>query len=114
MEVDDIAFPAVCPDRHFNLTGDRFVIGRRSVSRGVNPEIDLSGAPEDVGVSHTHAVLVAGPDGAWTIIDPGSANGTFLNDATDPIPTNQAVPLNDGDRLHIGAWTTVTLRKTTA
>ena len=108
----EIPFPAVYPDRVFSLTTLRAVIGRRSASRGINPEIDLSGAPEDPGVSHMHAVLVGSPEGGWTLIDPGSANGTFLNDSTDPIDTNKAVPVADGDRIHMGAWTTLTLRRT--
>jgi hypothetical protein len=112
MQAEEIPFPAVYPDRVFSLTTLRAVIGRRSTSRGINPEIDLSGAPEDPGVSHMHAVLVGNPEGGWTLIDPGSANGTFLNDSTDPIDTNRAVPVSDGDRIHMGAWTTLTLRKT--
>jgi FHA domain/Double zinc ribbon len=112
MQAEEIPFPAVYPDRVFSLTTLRAVIGRRSTSRGINPEIDLSGAPEDPGVSHMHAVLVGSPEGGWTLIDPGSANGTFLNDSTDPIDTNRAVPVSDGDRIHMGAWTTLTLRKT--
>jgi hypothetical protein len=112
MQAEDIPFPTVYPDRVFSLTTLRAVIGRRSVSRGIKPEIDLSGAPEDPGVSHMHAVLVGSPEGGWTLIDPGSANGTFLNDSTDPIDTNRAVPVADGDRIHMGAWTTLTLRKT--
>ena len=111
MQAEEIPFPAVYPDRVFSLTTLRAVIGRRSVSRGIKPEIDLSGAPEDPGVSHMHAVLVGSPEGGWTLIDPGSANGTFLNDSTDPIDTNKAVPVADGDRIHMGAWTTLTLRK---
>jgi pSer/pThr/pTyr-binding forkhead associated (FHA) protein len=58
-----------------------------------------------------HAVLVGSPEGGWTLIDPGSANGTFLNDSTEPIATNKAVLVADGDRIHMGAWTTLTLRK---
>ena len=112
MQAEEIPFPAVYPDRVFTLTTLRAVIGRRSASRGIKPEIDLSGAPEDPGVSHMHAVLVGSPEGGWTLIDPGSANGTFLNDSTEPIDTNTAVPVADGDRIHMGAWTTLTLRKT--
>jgi hypothetical protein len=113
LKAEAIPFPAVCPDRRFTLSGDRLLIGRRSASRGISPEIDLSGAPEDVAVSHAHAVLVREADGGWTIIDPGSANGTLVNDSTDPIPTNEAVVLKDGDQVHIGAWTTLTLRRKT-
>ena len=111
LQADDIPFPAVYPERTFTLVGGRNVIGRRSTSRGINPEIDLSGAPEDPGVSHLHAVLVGTPDGGWSIIDPGSANGTFLNDSTDPLKTNTGVPLAAGDRIHVGAWTTLTIER---
>ena len=111
MQAEDIPFPAVYPERTFALTLPRNVIGRRSASRGINPEIDLSGAPEDPGVSHLHAVLVGNPEGAWTIIDPGSSNGTFLNEDPDPIPANKAMPLADGDQIHIGAWTTLTIHR---
>src|SRR5439155_1693102 len=52
---DEVAFPVGCPERVFALAGDRVLIGRRSVSRGINPDIDLSGAPEDTGISRAHA-----------------------------------------------------------
>lgn len=111
LQADEIPFPAVYPERSFALTGGRYVVGRRSASRGITPEIDLSGAPEDPGVSHLHAVLVGTPESGWTIIDPGSANGTFLNDSSDALVPNTAIPLKDGDRVHIGAWTTLTLKR---
>ena len=60
---------------------------------GLNPEIDLSSPPIDVGVSHQHAVLMRQPDGSWAIVDPGSTNGVFLNDAVDALPVNQLVGL---------------------
>ncbi|RFU42973.1 FHA domain-containing protein [Actinomadura logoneensis] len=108
-EGQGIAFPPYCPDRRLPLTADRVQIGRRSVSRGIHPEIDLSVPPEDPGVSRLHAVLLAQPDGSWTLVDLGSANGTTLNDDRDPIPVNVPVPVKDGDRVHVGAWTTITL-----
>lgn len=111
MEAEGIAFPAVHPDRRFALRGAQVTIGRRSASKGIEPDIDLSAAPEDVGVSHHHAVLVAGADGGWSLVDPGSTNGTYLNDGTDPLVVGEAVPLADGDRIHLGAWTTLTVRR---
>jgi pSer/pThr/pTyr-binding forkhead associated (FHA) protein len=86
-------------------------IGRGSPSRGVTPEIDLRVAPEDPGVSHTHAVLLARPGGRWVLVDPGSRNGTCLNGSTATIPVNTEVPVGDGDRIHVGVWTTITLRR---
>jgi pSer/pThr/pTyr-binding forkhead associated (FHA) protein len=103
----DIPFPPYCPDRRFQLTGAEIQIGRRSPSRGLDPEIDLTGPPLDPGVSRLHAVLVATQDGGWAVLDPGSANGTQVNGAD--IPTGVRVPLHDGDRIGLGAWTTITV-----
>jgi hypothetical protein len=106
-----MTFPRYCPERHFVLTGEQVRIGRGSRSRGVTPEIDLTGPPADPGVSHLHAMLLARPDGGWALVDPGSTNGTTLNEGKEPVPAGEPVPLADGDRIHLGAWTTVTLRR---
>ncbi len=102
-----IAFPAYCPQRRFRLAGTEIRIGRRSASSGISPEIDLAVPPADPGVSRLHAVLLRAPDGTWSVIDPGSANGTAVNGSE--IPQGQAVPLRDGDRIHLGAWTELRL-----
>ncbi|HZN77524.1 MAG TPA: FHA domain-containing protein, partial [Micromonosporaceae bacterium] len=109
-DAEAVAFPAFCPERRFELTGDEVLIGRRSRSRGIEPTVDLTGPPEDAAVSHMHALLVRTPASTWTVIDLGSANGTFVNDGTDPIVANQPVPIADGDRINVGAWTRLTLR----
>jgi FHA domain len=98
-----IAFPAYFPQRRFQLTRAEVRIGRHSASSGINPEIDLSVPPADPGVSRLHAVLLRSPDGSYAVVDPGSANGTAVNG--NEIPQGQAVPLRDGDRIHLGAWT---------
>jgi hypothetical protein len=98
-----IAFPAYFPQRRFRLTGAEVRIGRHSASSGIDPEIDLSVPPADPGVSRLHAVLLRSPDGTWSVVDPGSVNGTAVNGSE--IPHGQAVPLRDGDRIHLGAWT---------
>ena len=103
-----IEFPGYCPERRFRLSGQEMRIGRRSVSRGLEPEIDLTGPPTDPGVSHLHAVLIAQPDGTWVVLDPGSANGTMVN--SGEIPGGVKVPLHDGDRICLGAWTVLTIR----
>jgi len=103
-----IEFPGYCPERRFRLTGREMRIGRRSVSRGLEPEIDLTGPPADPGVSHLHAVLIAEPDGTWAVLDPGSANGTIVNQGE--IVTGVRVPLHDGDRVCVGAWTVLTMQ----
>jgi FHA domain len=105
------AFPPYCPERRIPLTGGQIRIGRRSVSKGIVPEIDLGEPPEDPGASHTHAVLLARPDGSWVLVDPGSTNGTTINGGTDPIAVNVEVPLHEGDRIHVGVWTTIRLER---
>ena len=102
-----LEFPAYCPERRFGLSGKEARIGRRSASRGLDPEIDLTGPPTDPGVSHLHAVLVSQPGGGWSVLDPGSSNGTQVNGAD--IGTGEAVPLHPGDRINIGAWTLLTI-----
>jgi hypothetical protein len=104
-----LEFPPYCPERRFVLSGAQLAIGRRSRSRGVEPEIDLSGPPLDPGVSTLHALLLAQPDGGWQLVDLESTNGTVLNDAPDPIAPNRPVPLTSGDRIRLGAWTTITV-----
>jgi pSer/pThr/pTyr-binding forkhead associated (FHA) protein len=46
------------------------------------------------------------------VVDLGSSNGTYLNDSYDPIRPHQPVPVGDGDEIHVGAWTTLTLHNT--
>ena len=111
-DAEVVPFPAFCPERRFELTGSEMLIGRRSRSRGIEPAIDLAGPPEDAGASHMHALLVATPEGTWTVVDLDSSNGTYLNDDPDPIAANQPVPLADGDRIHVGAFTTLTVQST--
>jgi hypothetical protein len=112
VEADGVKFPIGGTDRRFWLESDRATIGRSSASRGIYPDIDLSGPPTDTGVSHLHAVLVRGSGDSWAIVDPGSTNGTYINDSLDSIPTEELIPVTEGDRIHIGAWTTLTLHST--
>jgi hypothetical protein len=107
-----IEFPAGVPERVLPLVGGELRIGRTSMSRGLVPEIDLSGPPEDPGVSHLHAVLALRGDD-WTLIDTGSTNGTTVNGSGQALPVDLEVPVGDGDRIHVGAWTTIILRRTT-
>jgi hypothetical protein len=106
---EGVEFPPHCPQRTFVVGGDEVRIGRRSASRGIQPEIDLSGSPEDTAISHLHALLVRQLDGSYSLVDPGSTNGTTVNDDETPIAANVPIPLADGDRIHIGAWTTIKL-----
>ncbi|MFF2626497.1 FHA domain-containing protein [Kitasatospora griseola] len=111
-EAAGLAFPPYTPERRIPLTGrGQLRIGRRSQQRGTVPEIDLSVSPEDPGASHQHALLAEQPDGGWVVVDQDSTNGTTLNGGPDTLPPHTAIPLNDGDRIHIGAWTTITVHR---
>jgi FHA domain len=103
-----LTFPDYCPERRFRLAGPEMRIGRRSASQGLEPEIDLTGPPTDPGVSRMHAALIAEADGSWTVLDPGSENGTLVNGTE--IAAGVRVPLHDGDRIYLGAWTVITIR----
>jgi serine/threonine protein kinase len=108
-----IPFPEDSPVRHFPLSGTELLIGRRSASRGIHPEIDLTlppGGPlTDTGVSREHAKLVARPDGSWAIIDLGTENGTLVNERE--IQANVPTRLRNGDRINQGMWTVITITR---
>ncbi|MEV5955471.1 FHA domain-containing protein [Streptomyces sp. NPDC051987] len=110
-EAAGLNLPAYSPEQQRTLTGNQVTIGRRRHSTGDTPDIDLSVPPEDPGVSHQHAVLVQQPDGGWAIVDQNSTNGTTVNGGEEPIQPFVPVPLQDGDRVHVGAWTTITVRR---
>lgn len=93
------------------LLGEVVRIGRRSTSRGLNPEIDLGGPPEDPAVSHRHAELRRQSDGSYALVDVGSTNGTRLNDNRDAIVPDTPVRLADGDRVYLGAWSCLTVER---
>jgi pSer/pThr/pTyr-binding forkhead associated (FHA) protein len=54
-------------------------------------------------------MLIAGPDGGWSVVDLGTENGTLVNGRE--IPQGRAVPLRDGDRINLGVWTRITITR---
>ena len=106
-----IVFPEDLPPKEVPLRGDEILIGRRSDSHGSFPEIDLRELLDDPAVSRRHAVLRRTPDG-WVVIDQGSTNGTRVKDAATAIRPGEPAALGDGDHVHVGAWTRITLRRT--
>ena len=101
--------PMIMPLRHKSV-----LLGRVSTSKNTNPEIDLSSDP---GVSRRHAQLTT--DGTrWFVEDLGSSNGTFVGPASGPLPAKAIsvgpkTELDDDDRLYVGAWTRVVVRRAT-
>jgi pSer/pThr/pTyr-binding forkhead associated (FHA) protein len=96
--------------RSFLLSADEVLIGRRIPGGETAAAIDLRGPPEDEAVSRRHAVLRRAPDGSYSVTDLASTNGTRLNADAQALPPHVRMPLVDGDRVHVGAWTTITLR----
>jgi hypothetical protein len=107
---DTVDFPQYFPERRITLRHDTTLIGRHNRDQGVDPEIDLGLQPADRGVSTQHAVLTV-RDSALSVTDLGSTNGTSLNGSEQLLANGAEVPLADGDRIHVGAWTTITISK---
>ena len=106
---DDLEFPVDAPVLTWTLDADSVSVGRSSPKRGIVPDIDLGGEYEDPGVSRQHLRFDRRPDGTYAVVDCGSANGTTVNDDVTRIPADTGVPLAHGDRVHLGAWTTITI-----
>ena len=102
--------PTVVP-----LKSQSLLVGRASASRGIHPDIDLS---SDTGISRRHCQLTS--DGKrWWVEDLGSSNGTYVADAVGPLPTaplvqGQKRELDGDDRIYLGAWTRLVVRKAEA
>lgn len=104
-------YPVHYQGRNYALAEREVLIGRHSNSRGIAPQIDLSGPQEDMGISHRHVWLERQADGGYALVDVGSTNGTTINDSSVRVAPHARVPLADGDRIHIGHWTTITIRE---
>lgn len=100
------------------IRGTAVLIGRASVEKGLHPEVALN---DDPGVSRRHAQLVASADGAWSAVDQGSMNGTYIvaggalpdtalpDTAPAPIPVGDPVAIAPGDAVYVGAWSRIVL-----
>jgi type VI secretion system protein len=78
------------------------VVTERGVSIGRSPANDLPLDDPERVVSGRHARIDLRDGSLW--LTDTSRNGTYLNHATDPIPSQEAVALYDGDRLTIGPY----------
>jgi len=96
------------------LRTQSLLIGRRSRSRNIHPEIECSA---DIGVSRRQAQLTT--DGQrWWVEDLQSANGTFVGAAsgappTEALPPGQRRELAQDDHIYVGAWTCIVVRRAT-
>lgn len=95
------------------LVKETNLIGRVSHSRGIFPDVDCD---LDTGCSRRHAMLTT--DGSrWWIEDLDSANGTFVGAVSGPLPAmpipQGRVEVNPGQRIYVGAWTRIVIRRAT-
>ncbi len=104
---DGIDFPSD-PTPSWTLELDA---GEVTVGRSAEASISLTAAPIDPSVSRAHACLRRQAGGSYVVVDLDSSNGTWVNDDPDPIAPRTPVPLASGDRIHLGAWTTITVRR---
>ena len=112
LAVEGVSFPDGYGERRFQLREGENRIGRGRGQPGEEtPEIDLAAPPLDPGISRHHAVIDRRADGTCLLRDLGSTNGTSLNDAPESIAARTDVPVAAGDRIHVGAWTTITLHR---
>ncbi len=101
--------PTVTPLRTTSI-----LVGRASRSRNIHPDIDLG---TDSGISRRHCQFTT--DGKrWWVEDLGSSNGTYVGGPVGPLPSD---PVRPGDkreilpdeRIYLGAWTRIVIRKAT-
>lgn len=102
--------PRVVPLRKTSL-----LVGRVSQSRNIAPDIDCQ---LDSAASRRQAQLTT--DGSrWFVEDLQSANGTFVGHASGPLPEDPIDvgvkhELESDDRVYVGAWTRIVIRKATS
>ncbi len=99
----DDPMPADTRERIFPLDLSDHLIGRRSDSEDIHPEIVIG----DPGISRRHARILRAADGALSALDLGSMNGTRLNGT--PLEANVPTPIKAGDQITLGCWTRLTV-----
>lgn len=78
-------------------SGSRFLLDGDLTTAGRHPQSDIF--LDDVTVSRRHVEFRRGADGAFTVADVGSLNGTYVNrERIDQ------VGLNNGDEVQIGKY----------
>ncbi|HEY9680897.1 MAG TPA: FHA domain-containing protein [Oculatellaceae cyanobacterium] len=91
------------PERICRLDVQETLIGRKSESRRVYPDICLT----DPGVSHRHFKLLKDPQENLYMLDVGSANGTQLNGSH--VDAGMKRLLHNGDEITLGCWTRIVI-----
>ncbi len=85
----------------FDVTKEVTVIGRPDGEMHYYPDVEID---LDDAVSRRHAEIIR-RDGAYSIVDTGSTNGTLLNGET--LLAHEERPLTHGDRIRVGERTEI-------
>jgi hypothetical protein len=88
----------------FSVRDDVTNVGRADVAQNWQPELDvisLGGGDPNFGVSR-HQAVIRRDGAAFSVIDVGSTNGTYVNGHL--LEYNKASDLHDGDTLAFGAF----------
>jgi hypothetical protein len=96
--------PAGEPEHVFHLDLSENTVGRESGSKGIHPEIVV----KDKSVSRRHLKFLRNPDGSYSALELGSANGTTLNGQS--LAPGVATVIKAGDEFVIGSWTRLSIR----
>ena len=79
--------------KHFVPKGCRVTVGRGGENDVTLPDVEKF-------LSRTHAIIESSDDGVY-LIDIGT-NGTFVNDAEEPVGSGNREKLHNGDVIHMG------------
>ncbi len=90
---------AVMFEQTLPTTLQRYTIGRRSPSRNIYPDLDLTYMDPRAYVSRQHAEIRR-EEGAYSVVDLDSENGTYINETR--LRPNVAYTLHNGDILRVG------------
>lgn len=85
----------------FDVTKEVTIIGRPDSEMHYYPDVEID---LDDAVSRRHAEIVR-RNGAYSIVDTGSTNGTLLNGET--LLAHEERPLTHGDRIRVGERTEI-------
>ncbi len=109
----ELEFPDPVPaPKEIEVVGAEIHIGRTSQSRAIHPDLDIADLTGDPAVSSRHAVVRVGADGAMTVTDVGSTNGTIVGTPTETaIAEGQPRPVTDGSAFYVGAWTRIIITR---
>ncbi len=107
VSVGELQFPDPVPEaKQIDLETMEIHIGRTSQSRAIHPDLDIAELTGDPAVSSRHAVVRVASDGSLTVTDIGSTNGTIVGPVDgEAIKAGEAVPLDSGSSVYLGAWT---------